>query len=264
MNKNEDFGTILKKERLQFKDNKELEKYYHNKWDTEGYTKGYTLFGINISSMYHKERQASALKNLNLQKDDIVLDAGCGNGSLSLSISEKCKKIYAVDLARTAFKENSRKPPKNLVFKKMNIEELKFRNESFSKIVCVETIEHVLNPDKVLQEFHRVLKPQGILVISYPFLNQTIVGRFELTFRIRKYFPISEHLNEWKYKEAINHFTTNGFELLHSEGIVLDVGLLGRLRTLNKFFAINITKIMLSTRRFPRNSSFVIFVLKKL
>jgi SAM-dependent methyltransferase len=41
----------------------------------------------------------------------------------------------------------------------------------FDAIICNAVLEHVRNPDEVLQEFHRVLKPGGYLYLCIPFLQ---------------------------------------------------------------------------------------------
>lgn len=48
--------------------------------------------------------------------------------------------------------------------------QLPFSENSFEVVICAELLEHVPNPILVLQEAHRVLKPQGNLLITVPFL----------------------------------------------------------------------------------------------
>ncbi|MCH7568329.1 MAG: class I SAM-dependent methyltransferase [Nanoarchaeota archaeon] len=261
--KKEKFGDILNKEMLKFKNQKELKKYYEEKYNRGGYEKGYTLHGVNISNIYHKERQKSALKFLEPKKDEIILDAGCGDGKLTLKISKKCKKIYGADITKNAFKKAKTKAPKNLLFKEMNIENLNFKNKNFDKIVCVETLEHVLHPKKVMKEFYRVLKPKGSLVLTYPTVNTSTITKLEIKTKIGKYFPISEHLTEWDYKELINILKKNKFTLKKSEGIVLDLGKLTKLKLFSKKIMYIITNFQLSVRKFPRNSMFVSLLLEK-
>ena len=43
------------------------------------------------------------------------------------------------------------------------------KNESFDIVVCTEVLEHTLNPFKAMAEIHRILKPNGIALISTPF-----------------------------------------------------------------------------------------------
>ncbi len=47
---------------------------------------------------------------------------------------------------------------------------LGIRNEAVDVVVCVEVLEHVANPRAVLAEIHRVLRPQGTLLLATPFL----------------------------------------------------------------------------------------------
>lgn len=49
---------------------------------------------------------------------------------------------------------------------------LPFKNESFDAVICAEMLEHVPHPLTVVSEARRVLRPQGILLISAPFLFQ--------------------------------------------------------------------------------------------
>ena len=41
----------------------------------------------------------------------------------------------------------------------------------FDTIICNAVLEHVANPDEVMTEFYRVLKPRGILYLVIPFLQ---------------------------------------------------------------------------------------------
>jgi SAM-dependent methyltransferase len=41
----------------------------------------------------------------------------------------------------------------------------------FDVIICNAVLEHVINPDEVIQEFARVCKPGGILLLAVPFLQ---------------------------------------------------------------------------------------------
>jgi SAM-dependent methyltransferase len=47
---------------------------------------------------------------------------------------------------------------------------LPFRDASMDAIVCLEVIEHVRDPEQLLAEIHRVLKPGGRALMSMPFL----------------------------------------------------------------------------------------------
>lgn len=44
-----------------------------------------------------------------------------------------------------------------------------FPDDSFDNILCTEVIEHALDPETLVKEMHRVLKPGGLLVLTVPF-----------------------------------------------------------------------------------------------
>jgi len=46
---------------------------------------------------------------------------------------------------------------------------LPFKKNVFNCVKCTELLEHVENPDRVIKEITRVLKPSGNLILSMPF-----------------------------------------------------------------------------------------------
>ncbi len=49
-------------------------------------------------------------------------------------------------------------------------EYLPFNAEVFDSVICSELLEHLYNPRRALREVHRVIKPQGTLLICVPFM----------------------------------------------------------------------------------------------
>jgi ubiquinone/menaquinone biosynthesis C-methylase UbiE len=248
---------------LRFEDNAALERYYEAKYREGGYDgSGCCIHGLDVSSRYHRARHVSALRLLAPQPADTVLDAGCGNGDLSADLVQLCHRVLAVDIAGNAMSDGVRALA-NVRFEKMNLESLTFPNGHVDGIVCVEALEHVLHPDVVLSEFHRVLKPNGRLVLTYPTINRTVVQRWQSRVGLGTRLDISEHLTEWSYDELVDRAEHAGFRVVSSEGIAFDFGLIGRLKYLSRTLAEGFTSAALGIRRFPRNSSFVSVALHK-
>ena len=101
-----------------------------------------------------------------------VLDAACGEGYGAALLGEVAASVVGVDIDAGAIEHaNSRygSPPR-LSFVEGTCTSLAFPDASFDLIVSFETIEHLTAADqpRMLEEFARVLKPDGLLVVSSP------------------------------------------------------------------------------------------------
>jgi 2-polyprenyl-3-methyl-5-hydroxy-6-metoxy-1,4-benzoquinol methylase len=256
------FTGILDQPSLAFADNEELKTYYEGKYREGGYEGGFIVCGVNISELNHRARHASALRLLNPQKTESILDAGCGEGRLAAQIAPRCGRLYAIDIAGNAL-DSRYASPANLHFQAMDVEHLAFADGFFDQIVCVETLEHLLNPGAALREFERTLKPGGRLVITYPTINQSWIKRVQAKLHIGRPLQISEHLNEWSHDEVIREGEAAGLEWVKSEGVIFDFGVFGWIKCASSFLARAVTALSFKIRRFPRNSSAVSVVFQK-
>lgn len=97
-----------------------------------------------------------------------VLDAGCAFGRDTAAFSEQRFEPIGIDLSDELLKKARELYPK-LTFKKMDVRMLNFDNDTFAGIWCHAVLLH-LNDDDVkqaLKEFHRVLKNNGVLFVSF-------------------------------------------------------------------------------------------------
>ncbi|MDI6867744.1 class I SAM-dependent methyltransferase [Methanoculleus sp.] len=105
----------------------------------------------------------------------LVLDAGCSNGVLLLSyIKEKDgRKAVGIDIGsgnlKNAFSTaKDLEVERNTYFLVGDCVDLPFKNNSFDTLICSEVIEHLFEPDRAINEFDRVLKSEGILIVTTP------------------------------------------------------------------------------------------------
>ncbi len=56
-----------------------------------------------------------------------------------------------------------------------------FQDETFDGVVAQAVLEHVVDPYKVVDEIHRILKPDGIVYAETPFMQQVHGGRYDFT-----------------------------------------------------------------------------------
>lgn len=101
-----------------------------------------------------------------------VLDAACGEGYGSNILAGTAKDVIGIDIdegaVNRAVKLYGHKD--NLCFEQGNIESLNLQENSIDVVVSFETIEHVdeETQKKFLYEISRVLKTDGILIMSTP------------------------------------------------------------------------------------------------
>lgn len=89
-------------------------------------------------------------------------------------------------------------------------------DESFDIILCTEVLEHLPYPIKALEEFSRLLKKDGILILTAPFCSLTHFAPYHYSSGFNRYF-YEYHLNSLGFQ--IDELTTNGnfFEYIGQE-----------------------------------------------
>jgi len=67
-------------------------------------------------------------------------------------------------------------------------ESLPFADKTFDMVTCTEVLEHVLYPEKVIAEIHRVVKNDGYVLISVPYRQKHLSrhAKYEFT-HLRRY-----------------------------------------------------------------------------
>lgn len=116
----------------------------------------------------------STISKKNRLKIKTALDVGCGGGFYAIHNHLKYKTPttlcdYSAVLLQLAKEHVSSAGLISLAsFEQCSAEKLPFQAETFDFIQCMEVLEHLLNPLKALQEFHRVAVPSASLVVSVP------------------------------------------------------------------------------------------------
>lgn len=105
-----------------------------------------------------------------------ILEAACGSGYGSKILAETgAQKVVAIDISPETIqsaKELYSAP--NIKYVLGDVKNIKEENNSFDFITSFETIEHVDDPGLFLKELKRVLKDDGLAIISTP--NSEVFG----------------------------------------------------------------------------------------
>ena len=122
--------------------------------------------------MQKEQRLLRILSKIIPELDSPVLDMGSGTGILLPVLKEilvNSDQIVEFDISRSMLNKawTKFKNKDNINFVQADGHLLPFVNRSFASIVCFAVYPHFHTPMKAIQEFRRVLKDQGILVILH-------------------------------------------------------------------------------------------------
>ena len=80
-----------------------------------------------------------------------------------------------------------------------------FKNNSFDAIWIQAVLEHTLDPKKVVEEIHRVLKGGGLVYAETPFMQQVHEGAYDIS-----RFTVVGHRYLFKNFKSIRHGGIDG------------------------------------------------------
>jgi ubiquinone/menaquinone biosynthesis C-methylase UbiE len=154
--------------------------------------------GTKVSLIRFAEEKKKKLLRASLggKRRGVLLDIGCGSCDVSQGLDFQEK--VGLDLSSFILKIASEKSPgTNLV--QGNAECLPFPDDSFSCIMLTDVLEHVLRPETVLKEIHRVAEKDAFVIINVP--NDRLINRCKKLLkmmRLDRMFVTEYHFEEEK------------------------------------------------------------------
>ena len=155
------------------------------------------------------------MRMLNPQKDDVVLDVGCGGGFFTYEIAKICRCIGIDWNISKNLLYAVRKLP-SVSFMKADVQKIPFKDEKFDKVLLSSVLQMVENDEALSKECHRVLKEGGIFVLSVPIRYIYIRRLNELKDELIEMFG-SQGKGFYEYDKVIELLQREGFEVLETE-----------------------------------------------
>ena len=152
-----------------------------------------------------EDRQRKVLEIFSSYQFERILDVGCGDGNFTMMIARACKarEVYGIEISEKGV-EMARKNGIKCYQLDVDEEDFPFEDNYFNALTALELIEHLYDPDHFLDEVYRILKPDGLFILSTPNLA-SIHNRIALLFGYQPY-PMRVSL-----KHAVGHFIHPGW-----------------------------------------------------
>ncbi|MFA6146522.1 MAG: methyltransferase domain-containing protein [Patescibacteria group bacterium] len=164
-----------------------MQKYQNfENWNeimAQKYNPDHHLYNPNfVIRLMENQRLKEIIKMLEAQTKDKIIELGCGTGNIILKI--KSNNIVGIDLSEfmlnIAKEKLSNKKGVKLI--KGNIEYLpkEITDNTYDKVVCSEIIEHIENPQKMINEILKITTQKSDIIFSIP--NEALINKIKSYF----------------------------------------------------------------------------------
>ena len=175
----------------------------------------------DVAANYRKSRVHASGQDLDLMVDSAaldanaqVLDAGCGAGHTSLAFAPRVARVIACDFTAAMLSQVEalarERDIGNIETQLADVEDLPFPARSFDLVVTRYSAHHWLRPQRALTEFRRLLKDDGVLLISdimarENFAQDTFLQTIEL-------LRDPSHVRDYRISEWRSMLSAAGFQ----------------------------------------------------
>lgn len=176
-----------------------------------------------LQHFWHSQRFSNVLKVVKPATGSI-LDVGCHGGLFTQKIVNKsqARDVYGVDISPTAISLATQRIPFGK-FAIADAHKLPFKDNFFSTVYCLEMLEHVDDPVKVLSEIKRVLKNGGVAVLLIPTDNKL----FQLIwFLWNLVYPVWKHVHVQSFQRKDLEKTLERLKFTNIESKTFLLGML--------------------------------------
>ena len=194
-------------------------------------------YDSETNTFHHQVSEYVILQNvlnlLNNNKDLSILDSGGGTGKFSLALSKLGYKVELIDISPISIQIAQQKfDSSNLKINisTQNSEHTNYEDNTFDLVMLNDAvISYTQDPEQLLRETNRILKPNGAIV--FDFFNtigwSVEIKDPELVNKLIKSDTYSIQMPDWKYparlmsiKYVDRILKNNGFNVVNKKGLI--------------------------------------------
>lgn len=148
-----------------------------------------------------------------LTKEMKVLEIATGTGLIAVNIADSVQSITATDFSPKMIEAAMRKrAPDNVRFTVEDATALSFPDQTFDAVIISNALHIMPDPELVLKNIRRVLKPNGLLVAPTFSHGHLSDSTWKLNTFILKIIGF-ETYSKWKPEEYVDFINQNGFSV---------------------------------------------------
>lgn len=163
---------------------------------------------INARGLGYTEKQMRRIITSRKPTGGKFLDVGCGFGAVLEAMDNLGWDLHGLETGKNAIEVARKRVPSATIHEGI-IEEADFEDASFDCITIIAVLEHVKDPDSVLNTLMKWLAPGGLLIVQVPHVEPFI--------RMKKFLPgipivfeAPRHLFDFSPRTLRNYFTKTG------------------------------------------------------
>lgn len=125
---------------------------------------------INVKSKTNYEKLAELVRTQSENPKILVIGASI--------VGKGMEAIFSIPSIEIIESDVSFGPRTTLI---CDAHDIPFDDNSFDGVIVQAVLEHVLEPNRCVEEIHRVLKENGVVYAETPFMQQVHMGRYDFT-----------------------------------------------------------------------------------
>jgi len=193
------------------------------------------FYGNVFERVFHNNRIATLLRlvtqELALPDSAQMLDVGCNTGPMLIPLRRRGYDIVGIDISVDDVQQAERYlAERQLPYNRLSVADgtsLPFRDQSFDAILLVDILEHTDNPEGIVAETKRLLRPGGIVVATVPWAYHPYVRYTWLRKLLSSRTTIDEHPDAPFTLDMLQSLFAAGFQPLDTRLVFHWVCVLG-------------------------------------